>query len=218
MSRFDKIKSEIVTCACWLSEHGYFGGLINTGGNVSVRIPDQEAIAITPSGIRYQEMTKEDIPVIGFDLTPIEGTLKPSIESAMHVAVYKHRPEIGAVVHTHQEFASIFALLNLPIPALFDEVTMEIGEIVDVVAYGLSGSPELVENVAKKLNNGCHCYIMQNHGSLSLGSSLRKAWKNTELLEKSAKAYYHALCTGLKVSLLPEGTVNLLKEIRKGAT
>jgi L-ribulose-5-phosphate 4-epimerase len=215
MSHYDSIKEEIVTCTRWLSEHGYFGGLINTGGNVSVRIPDKEAIAITPSGVRYQEMTKEDVPVIAFNLAPLEGTLKPSIESAMHIAVYKNRPEIGAVVHTHQEYASIFALLNQPIPALFDEVTLDIGEIVDIVSYGLSGSPELVENVTKKLDNGCHCYVMQNHGALSLGTNLKKAWKNAELLEKLAKAYYHALSTGFKVSVLPDATVNLLKEIRK---
>jgi ribulose-5-phosphate 4-epimerase/fuculose-1-phosphate aldolase len=139
------------------------------------------------------------------------------MESLMHINVYKRRSDINAIVHTHQGKASLFAVINRPIPALFDEVCMHIGEIVDVVPYALSGSQELAENVAAKLENGCNCYILQNHGALSLGSTIEKACLYAELLEKVAAIYADALFTGQKISTLPEETVNFFKQIREAS-
>jgi ribulose-5-phosphate 4-epimerase/fuculose-1-phosphate aldolase len=161
------------------------------------------------------DLVPEEICVVDFDMNRIAGDLAPSIETAMHAGVYRDRPDVGAVVHTHQDFASVFALINQPIPALFDEVALSIGETVDVVPYALSGTPELVENVRRTVANGFNCFVMQNHGALNLGKTLEKAWKNAELLEKTAKAYYHALATGKPVTTLPEETVQLVRELRE---
>ena len=163
----------------------------------------------------YMELVPEEICVVDFDLNPIAGDLAPSIETGMHVGIYQSRGDVGAVVHTHQAYASIFALINQAIPALFDEVALSIGETVDVVPYALSGTPELVENVKRTVVNRCNCFIMQNHGALNLGKNLEKAWKHAELLEKTAQAYYHALTTGKPVTTLPEDTVQLVRELRK---
>jgi len=137
------------------------------------------------------------------------------MECDMHIAVYEGRPDVNAIVHTHQNKASIFAVINRPIPALFDEVCMNIGEIVDVVPYALSGSLQLAENVAGKLENGCNCYIMQNHGVLCLGHTIEKACLNAELLEKVATIYADALFTGQDISTLPENTISLFNLLRK---
>ena len=195
----------------WLSEHGYFGALTGSGGNVSVRIEEENAFAITPSGRPYTKMEPHDICILDFEKNQIEGAHAPSIESGMHVAIYKRRPDVNAVVHTHQNKASIFSVINRPIPALFDEVCMNIGGIVDVVPYALSGSRKLAENVAGKLGNGCNCYIMQNHGVLCLGRTIEKACLNAELLEKVAAIYADALFTGQDISTLPEDTISLFK-------
>ena len=133
----------------------------------------------------------------------------------MHAGIYQSRSDVGAVVHTHQAYASIFALINLPIPALFDEVALAIGETVDVVPYALSGTPALVEHVKRAVTNGCDCFIIQNHGALILGKTLENAWKHAELLEKTAQAYYHALTTGKPVTTLPEETVQLVRKRRQ---
>ncbi len=200
-------RTRIIDCCQWLCRHGYFGSLLSAGGNVSVRIPGQPLLAITPSAKPYMDLGPRDICVVDFDLTAIDGDLPPSIEAGMHAAIYQIRTDVGAVVHTHQAYASIFALTGHPIPALFDEVVMAIGDRVDVIPYAFSGTPELVDNVRRCMNNGCNCFIMQNHGALNLGGTLEDALKNAELLEKTAQAYYRALATGQPVTTLPDDAI-----------
>ena len=215
MDPYLKPREDVIQCCQWLCQHGYFGSLLSAGGNVSVRIPDEPILVITPSGKPYMDLVPEEICVVDFDLNPIAGELAPSIETAMHAGIYRTRDDIGAVVHTHQPHASVFALINQPIPALFDEVALSIGETVAVVPYALSGTPDLVDNVRQTVTNGCNCFIMQNHGALNLGQNLEKAWKNAELLEKSAQVYYQALTTGIPVTTLPPETVELVRQLRK---
>jgi len=215
MAPYDKYKTSIIECTQWLAVNGYFGALRGTGGNVSMRVEGEKAFVITPSTLPYDQLTLEDMCVVDFDMNPIEGERKPSVESGFHLAVYKNRKDINAVIHTHQVEGSVFSILNQPIPPLFDEVALHIGHIVDVIPYALSGSPELIDNVVSMLDNLCHGYLMQNHGVLNLGATLERAWLNVELLEKSAVVYSKALSTGNKPSLLPDDIVNLLKELRK---
>ncbi len=214
MSQYYDYKVAVLQCAQWLSEHEFFGSVTGTGGNVSTRVTDTR-IAITPSTMAYSELTPDDICIIDFDLNRIEGEFDPSVESGMHLGVYRNRPDVGAVVHTHQTFASVFAIINKPIPALFDEITFNIGSRVDIVPYALSGSPELVEQVVGKLDNRCHCYIMQNHGALCLGQTIDKARLNAELLEKAARIYYYALLSGEKIRLLPDDIVSFISDVRE---
>jgi L-ribulose-5-phosphate 4-epimerase len=214
MDRYFQYRQDIITCCQWLCQHGYFGSLLSAGGNVSVRVPDAPVLVITPSGRPYMDLVPEDICVLDFDLNRIDGQLAPSIETAMHAGIYQTRSDVGAVVHTHQAYASVFALINRPIPALFDEVCLAIGETVDLIPYAFSGTPELVEKVKQTVDNGCNCFIMQNHGALNLGATLDQAWKNAELLEKTAQAYYHALSTGLPVSTLPATTIERVRQHR----
>ena len=215
MDQYLQVRSDVIDCCQWLCRHGYFGSLLSAGGNVSVRIPDEPVVVITPSGRPYMELVPENICVVDFDLKRIDGDLAPSIETAMHAGIYQSRPDVGAVVHTHQAYASIFALINQPIPALFDEVALAIGETVDVVPYAFSGTPELAENVRRTVANGCDCFVMQNHGALNLGKNLEKAWKNVELLEKTAQVYYHALATGAPVTTLPAATIERVRTLRE---
>ncbi|MGA6925057.1 MAG: class II aldolase/adducin family protein [Desulfosarcina sp.] len=208
-------RREILVCCRWLCQHGFFGSQRGAGGNVSVRIPDQPMLAITPSGRPYLDLATDDIPVVDFDGKLIDGELAPSIETALHAGIYCCRPDVGAVVHTHQPYASVFALINQPIPALFDEAALSIGETVEVVPYAFSGTPELARNVRRTVENGCSCFTMQNHGALSLGKNLDQAWKNAELLEKTAQAYYRALTTGKSVTILPDDTLTRIRELRR---
>ena len=214
MSQFEPEKHAVLEATHWLAEHACLGKR-SSGGNVSIRIGGQDAIAITPSGRPYLKMAVEDVCVIDFDGKSLDGNLKTSIETGMHLGIYKHRPDVKAVIHTHQTYASVLSILQRPIPALFDEIIVEIGQVVEVIPYAFSGSDELVQNVVGKLNNQCHCYLIQNHGALSLGSDMERTLKNSELLENVARIYYHALATGLNVDILPEGAINYFDEMRK---
>lgn len=215
MEAYLQLRQDVINCSQWLCRHGYFGSLLSAGGNVSVRIPGEPVLVITPSGKPYMQLVPSDICVVDFDLNPIDGDLKPSIETGMHTGIYRSRQDVGAVVHTHQVYASIFALINQPIPAMFDEVALAIGETVDVVPYAFSGTPELAENVRQTVSNGCDCFIMQNHGALNLGRTLENAWKNAEMLEKTAQVYHAALSTGSPVTTLPAETIHRVRELRK---
>jgi len=131
MGKYDAYKQRVFDCMMALVREGYVQG---TGGNVSLLVDGEDVVAVTPSQREYDTMTVDEICVVDFDLKPVEDNgLKPSMETAMHIGVYRNRKDVGAVVHTHQIYASVFALLNQPIPALFDEVSMTIGPLVDVI-------------------------------------------------------------------------------------
>jgi len=210
MSRYDAYKREVLDISRRLSEQGYFGSRSGTAGNVSMLVEGEDAVAVTPTRMRYDRMSPDDICVVDFDLHPIEAPHKPSIETPMHVAAYKVRPDINAVIHTHQTYASSVSILNISIPPLFDEVTMAIGGVVDVVPYAMSGTRELHEQVARKLANRCHCYLLQNHGAMCVGTDLETTFTYVELLERIAAAYTHALSTGKPITTLPRAVVNQL--------
>ncbi len=207
MSRYDDYKQRVLRMSRTLSEQGYFGSRTGTAGNVSMLVDGEEAVVVTPTRLGYDVMTPDDICVVDFELGPIEGDRKPSIETPMHVAAYRTRPDVSAVIHTHQTYASALSILNQPIPPLFDEVALAIGNLVDVVPYALSGTRELHDSVARKLANRCHCYIIQNHGALCVGPDLDRTFTFVELLEKIATIYIHALATGRPVTTLPEAVV-----------
>ncbi|MBI5552677.1 MAG: class II aldolase/adducin family protein [Desulfobacterales bacterium] len=215
MTTYETCKKDVLAASLWLSEHGYFGSLRGSGGNVSMR-GDKESMVITPSSLSYQAMTAEDLFVLGLDLNVIQGksTLKPSMEAGMHSIIYRRRPDVQAIVHTHQIYGSVFALLDTPIPALFDEVAFSLGTAVEIIPYALSGSPELARNVETKLSNNANAYIIQNHGILALGKTLDKAILHAELLEKVAHIYCLALSTGKSVTALPDAIVQLVAAMR----
>jgi L-fuculose-phosphate aldolase len=214
MGQFEKEKRDILKCARWLSEHGYFGCLRGSGGNISVKIKDEKIIAITPTSQPCQDLSTDDICLVDYNLKSIENQLAPSIETAMHLSIYKCRADVKAVIHTHPVFASVLSIINQPIPALFDEIAFEIGDTVEIVPYAISGSSDLAQNVVGKLDNNCLCYIIQNHGALSLGKDIDQAWKNAELLEKAAQVYYYALTTGRKITALPEDAIAQIDKLR----
>lgn len=216
MERYDGCRQGVLSASLWLSGHGYFGTPRGTGGNVSVRVGGEDAMAITPSGARYQDLTASDICIVGLDLGLIEagGMRKPSIESGMHGIIYRNRPDVNAVVHTHQLYGSVLAVLGMPIPALFDEAAFSLGRSVELVHYALPGSPELVENVGKKLQNNANAYLMENHGVLVLGEDLEQALFHAELLEKTARVYCLALSTGREVRTLPGPVAEMVQAHR----
>jgi L-ribulose-5-phosphate 4-epimerase len=200
MGQFDAVKKQVVTTAQKLTKKGY---LIATGGNLSIRIPGQDAFAITPSNYDYMKMSPEDVCVLDHDLKVLEGKRKPSVESAMHGAIYQTRPDVNAIVHTHQVYASALSLINASIPALFDEQARFLGRTVEIIPYAPSGTGFLKNVIAKNVKNHNNAFIMQNHGALCFGHDVERAAHNVEILEKCSLAYLLALCTDRTVSKIP---------------
>jgi L-ribulose-5-phosphate 4-epimerase len=200
MGSFDSARQQVLEKAQELTRKGY---LIATGGNLSVRILGQKAMAITPSDYDYMKMTAYDVCVLDFALTVLEGGRKPSVESGMHAAIYQARPDVNAIVHTHQVYASTLALIDAPIPALFDEQARFLGRKVAIIPYAPSGTGMLRSTIARHVRDHNNAYILKNHGALCFGEDAERAAHNVEILEKCALAYLLALCTGRKLSRIP---------------
>ncbi len=200
MSTFELQKKQIVDTAQALVRKGY---LMATGGNISLRIPGQSAFAITPSNYDYFKMTPEDVCILEFDMNRIEGHLKPSVESGMHGVIYQVRPDVNAIIHTHQAYVSALTLIKAPIPALFDEQARFLGRSVDIIPYAPSGTGMLKNAVAKHVKNHNNAFMMQNHGALVFGHDMERAVHNVEILEKCALAYLLAICSERRITKIP---------------
>ena len=200
MSKYQTVKKQIVQTAQELVDKGY---LMATGGNISMRTLQQNAFAITPSNYDYMKMKAEDVCILNFDLEMLEGERKPSVESAMHAAIYQVRGDVNAIVHTHQVYASALTLIKAPIPSLFDEQVRFLGRSVDIIPYAPSGTGMLKNTIAKHVKNHNNAFMMQNHGALIFGHDMERAVHNVEILEKCALAYLLAICSERKVSKIP---------------
>jgi L-ribulose-5-phosphate 4-epimerase len=200
MSQYQTAKQKVVQTAQGLVHKGF---LMATGGNISIRILGGEAFVITPSNFDYMKMTPDDVCILDWDLNLLEGKWKPSVEAAMHGAIYQVRGDVNAIVHTHQVYASALTLIKAPIPTLFDEQARFLGRSVDIIPYAPSGTGMLKNTVAKHVKNHNNAFMMQNHGALIFGHDMERAVHNVEILEKCALAYLLAICSERKVSKIP---------------
>ena len=190
-------RRHVVDICRTLLDRGY---LKATEGNVSVRIPGLRLYAVTPSNYDYDKMRVEDICIVDFGgLHRPDGDaatgLAPSIECGMHANVYRDRPDVNAIIHTHQPYASALAILRKEIPALSDEQVRFLGKKVAIVDYAPSGTGFLARNVAKSVAGGDNAFIIANHGIIALGTDPDRAVFNMALLEKVSIAYLLALTT-----------------------
>lgn len=213
MNKYQGAKQLVLSTSKDLVNKGY---LIATGGNLSVRIKGEDALAITPSNTDYLTMNLEDICILDLKSHQIEGERVPSIESSMHAAIYSVRPDVSAIIHTHQVFSSTLAIIDLPIPCLYDEQALFLGKKVKVIPYAPSGTGMLRKTIAKHVQDHANAYLMKNHGALVFGTDITRAAMNVQLLEKCATAYLLALCTGHRVTKIPTYVQEIaFKKLRK---
>ena len=201
-SRWAEEKNAVVVAA---QEMAALGLVTGAGGNVSSRLPTDagspELLAVTPFGKPYASLADDDIIVTDFDVEPVEGELPPSSETLLHVAIYRARPDVRAVMHTHSVFASVAAVGGLEIPPIVDEMIIAVGGPVEVSAYAFPGSQELADNVCAALGVR-NAALIANHGAVGVGQNLRKALDMCALVERVAQIFVHASLLG-KVNTLP---------------
>ena len=209
MSRWESEKKQVIEAAQEMEKKGL---AVGTAGNVSLRLKDssgRELLAITPSGRYYDSLKVDDIVVVDFAGHRVEGELKASIETVMHLEVYKARKKVNAVVHAHPAFCSVIAVAGLEIPPLIDEQVIYIGGEIKVAQYAFPGTPELAKNAVSALGPR-NAVILANHGALSVGRDMREALTICEMAEEMAKIYVSALGLG-KVNPLSAEVVELEK-------
>jgi L-fuculose-phosphate aldolase len=174
-----------------------------SAGNVSMRIDDH--VLITPSSVQYLNMKPEDLMVVDLERNVIEGDRNPSVESPMHLEVYKCRKDAKAVAHTHSIYASALALVNKPLPPILDELVPKLGGEVRVTSYSMAGTSELARKVVEAME-GRSAVLIANHGALCVGKTPHDAMDIATLLERACKIYTIALQIGTP-SQLPEDVV-----------
>ena len=170
-----------------------------TGGNISIALRAASLIAITPSGISYNEIGVQDISLLDFNGRHLEGR-QPSSEWHLHLDLYHARPEINAVVHTHSRFATTFALLHEPLPACHYLIAIARAKEIRVAPYATFGTKELAQKTIAALGQE-NCILMANHGLLAVGEGLSEAYNTALYIEEVAELYYRARSLGTPVLL-----------------
>jgi len=155
------------------------------GGNISLRISN-DRILLTPSATDKGNMTAEQIAEIGMDGTNYTPQLKPSIETSMHLEIYKQHGQVEAIVHAHPPMASTFVATRKPINVRQIAEAYAIVGTPEYAPYALMGTPELAESVAGCFKKNTVCVLMRNHGVLCTGNSLLQAFDRIEVLENTA--------------------------------
>jgi len=168
-----------------------------SGGNLSILDVESDLIAIGPSGIDYANVGVEDVVIVNRDGEVVEGQWKPSSELSFHLALYKQRPEITAVVHTHSVYATTMACLNWEIPAVHYLVAFS-GDKVPLAPYATFGSDELATSVADHIGS-YNALLLANHGLVAIGSDMSSAFNVAEEIELVARIYYQAKSIGQPV-------------------
>jgi L-fuculose-phosphate aldolase len=183
------------------------GLVVGTAGNVSVR--EGDLVAVTPSGVLYAELTPELVGVHRLDGTELDGAaveapLAPTSELPLHLAIYRARPEAGAIVHTHSPAATALSTLVDEVPAVHYYVAM-FGGPVPVAPYATYGTQELARNVVHALHDRTAC-LMGNHGAVAIGPDLATAHDKSVYLEWLCDVYLRAASAG-SPRLLPPAEI-----------
>jgi L-fuculose-phosphate aldolase len=166
------------------------GLVARTWGNVSIRV-EGDKMLITPSGRKYEELTAEDMVPVDLKTGKHEGPLKPSSEKGLHREIYRSRPEIHAVIHTHQMNASTVAAARREVPPILDDMAQIIGPSVRVADYALPSTKKIVRTTVKALK-GRMAALMANHGAVCVGRDMEEAFVVCQVLEKTCRALIEA--------------------------
>lgn len=181
-----------------------------TGGNLSIYVPKDKVMLISPSGIDYYKTKLEDVVVMDLDGNILEGDCKPSSEFAMHSIFYKRNPKVLSVIHAHADFASAMSTLEKDIPPLH-YVIGDIGKKIVCTDYKIYGSPEIAEEAYKKMGNN-HGILLANHGLLATGGSIASALSIATEIEWICKLYVYANVVGKPVILNDEQMDAVIKK------
>lgn len=199
--KHQELREEVARVARQMIESGLVTG---TSGNVSARTPEGDVL-ITPSGVEYTSMKPEDVVLVDLEKTVLEGILEPSSETPMHTGIYRARPEVGAVAHTHSHFATTLACLGWEIPPVhYMLTTLSNDGRIPLAPYATYGTEELAGHAGDALAETRNACLLQNHGTITVGESPEEAFSRTVVLEEMAQIYYQTRVVGEPILLSTE--------------
>jgi L-ribulose-5-phosphate 4-epimerase len=167
-----------------------------TMGNVSGRDPATGLVVIKPSGVRYEQLTPGNMVVVDPEGKVVAGELSPSSDTAAHLYIYRHRPDVMGVVHTHSTFATAFAALGREIPVYLTAMCDEFGGPIPCGGYGKVGGDEIGREVIRAIG-ASPAILLKNHGVFTVGKTPEAAVKAAVMVEDSARTVFYALQIGV---------------------
>lgn len=190
-----------------------WGLVVWTAGNVSERVqvhpedgpgPD-DLLVIKPSGVSYDELSPEAMVVCDLDGELVDGSGKPSSDTAAHAYVYRHMPQIGGVVHTHSTYACAWAARGEEIPCGLTMMADEFGGPVPVGPFAVIGDDSIGKGIVQTLSESrSPAVLMQNHGPFTVGETGKDALKAAVMVEEVAKAMHLTRQLGQEIPIPPD--------------
>lgn len=179
-----------------------------TSGNVSGRDAETGHVVIKPSGVSFDDLTPENMCVVSLDGKQIECSHSPSVDTPTHLYVYKHMPRVNGIVHTHSNYATSFAALGEPIPAVLTAIADEFGGPIPCGPYCKIGEEEIGKAVVEHIGDS-PAILLQNHGVFTVGPTPEAALKAAVMVEDVAKTVHLAMLRGKPIPI-PE------EEVKRG--
>ena len=169
-------------------------GLVSwTGGNISGRVPGLELFVIKPSGVRYADLTADSMVVCDLNGVVVDGSLRPSSDTAAHAYIYRHMPDVGGVVHTHSPYATAWAAIGEPIPCVLTAMADEFGGEVPIGPFARIGDDAIGEGVVQTLRgHRSPAVLMRGHGVFTIGPNASAAVKAAVMCEDVARTVHLA--------------------------
>ena len=198
------ISEKIVKAGRELHNHGLVRG---TSGNISARIRGTDTFLIKPSGARMEALKPEELVLVDLQGNKVRGESNVSMETLMHAAIYRIRKDAQAVVHSHAPIATAFGIAKMEILPLQIEMFLLLPKGVPLVPFKPPGSKALAEAVQKKIAN-YDALILENHGIVTVGSTIEEACSLNEMVEEGAKIQ-------LLTKLLTDRDVSNLAELKE---
>jgi len=179
-----------------------------TSGNVSARDPETGHVVIKPSGVKYEDLGPEQLVILDADGEIVEGDLKPSSDTASHLYIYRHRPDVNGVVHTHSPYATAFAALGRPILVYLTAMADEFGGPVPCGGFALIGGEQIGQVVVESIGSS-PAVLLKNHGVFAIGKTAEAAVKAAVMVEDVARTVWLALQLGQPDEIPPEDVAKL---------
>lgn len=166
-----------------------------TSGNISALDTQTGLVVIKPSGVRYEQLRPEHMVVVDLDGRTVEGSLKPSSDTASHLYIYKHRPDVRGVVHTHSPYATAFAANGREIPVVLTAIADEFGGPIPCGGFSLIGDESIGRIVVESIGRST-AVLLKNHGVFTIGKNAEAAVKAAVMTEDNARTVWLALQLG----------------------
>ncbi len=212
-----RVLDEAMESVLMVSRELFEEGLVkSTFGVVSARIPDTDYVVITPSGFRKEKVARDNLVIVNLDGEVVQGNLRPSSETPMHVYIHKKIPEARCVVHTHSPMATVFAILEMDIPCFTSEQAHAFEGRVPVVrnySYPGTTNVEELESIVEALRKS-RVALLRKHGVITYGMTYDEALDNAVIVEELAKSAIFAFLLG-KPQELTEADIEYMREFKR---